>query len=425
LISLIFGVIFFFAIIFIINFYFLPRIQKKVQKIGYWGIYRTDTLPHEILSDISYGLTKVNPDGTVSPAASYSWQIRNNGKEYVFKIKKGQYFHNNDELTSKSLNLNFKDVRKEIIDNYTVSFFLKEPYSPFLVSLSKPIFALNFSGLGIFKVTKVELNGGFVKKIILQNKKGSGNKKIISFYPTEEALKTAFALGEIDVAQALTDVKIKGSDTASWTNTQIGKRVDYSRLFTIFYNNADSILSNKKTRQALSFALPDKMERGERAYSPISPKSVFFAKTPNYGISDLDIARSLVSPGKEIKNKTFEISVNEENKDLAEKITSYWNKIGVKTKIKLVSGIPGSFQILIYPIMLPHDPDQYALWHSGQTNNISKYKSMRIDKLLEDGRSITDAEKRVNIYSDFQKYLIDDSPATFVYFPYVYTLSRR
>ena len=75
--------------------------------------------------------------------------------------------------------------------------------------------------------------------------------------------------------------------------------------------------------------------------------------------------------------------------------------------------------------MLPHDPDQYALWHSGQTNNISKYKSMRIDKLLEDGRSITDAEKRVNIYSDFQKYLIDDSPATFVYFPYVYTLSRR
>jgi len=110
LISLIFGVIFFFAIIFIINFYFLPRIQKKVQKIGYWGIYRTDTLPHEILSDISYGLTKVNPDGTVSPAASYSWQIRNNGKEYVFKIKKGQYFHNNDELTSKSLNLNFKDL---------------------------------------------------------------------------------------------------------------------------------------------------------------------------------------------------------------------------------------------------------------------------------------------------------------------------
>lgn len=423
--SLIFGVIFFFAIIFIINFYFLPRVQKKVQKIGYWGTYRTDTLPHEILSDISYGLTKLNPDGTVAPAASYSWQIKNDGKEYVFKIKKGQYFHNNKELTSESLNLNFKDVQKGIIDNYTVSIFLKEPYSPFLVTVSKPILAQNFSGLGIFKVAKVELNGGFVKKITLQNKNDPSNKKIINFYPTEEALKTAFALGEIDVAQELTDLKIKGSDAALWTNTHIEKRVDYSRLFTIFYNNADSIVSNKKVRQALSFAIPDKFDEGERAYSPISPKSAFFAKTPNYGISDLDIAKSLISSEKEIKNKSFEISVDEENKDLAEKIAYYWNKIGVKTKIKVQSGIPGSFQILIYPIKLPHDPDQYTLWHSGQANNISKYNSMRIDKLLEDGRSISDLEKRISIYSDFQKYLIDDSPATFVYFPYVYTLSRK
>jgi peptide/nickel transport system substrate-binding protein len=73
---------------------------------------------------------------------------------------------------------------------------------------------------------------------------------------------------------------------------------------------------------------------------------------------------------------------------------------------------------------LPYDPDMYTIWHSGQVNNITHYKNVRIDKLLEDGRQATDENKRIQIYADVQKYLLDDAPAAFLYFPYSYTVSR-
>lgn len=423
--SILVGVAVFFAFAFIINFYILPLIEGKVQKIGYWGTYTTGTVPDEILSDISYGLTRVDKTGTVSGGAAYKWEVKNDGREYIFYIKRGQYFHNDQELTAENLHINFKDVKKKIIDDYTVSLILKDSYSPFLTSLSRPIFGKNFSGLGEFKARKIDLNAGFVRSITLVNKTDPSIKKIINFYPTREALKIALSLGEVDKAVGIVDLKVKNSLIATWPTIQVDKNVHYGKLLTLFYNNSDGMLSNKKLRQALNFAIPALFDEGERAYSPISPKSIYFSKSPNFGITDLEIAKNMINSEKDVKTKTFEISADEEYKSVAQKISDAWAKIGIKSEIKTVSGIPEKFQILIYPINLPPDPDQYALWHSNQVNNIIKYKNMRIDKLLEDGRSTTDSERRVSIYSDFQKYLIDDVPASFLYFPYEYVLTRK
>ncbi len=423
--SVVLGGVAFFVSAFVLSFYLLPLIQKKVQKIGYFGIYTSDKIPIEILGDVSYGLTSVDDNGKINPGAAYRWQIKNDGRQYTFFIKKGQYFHDNKELTAKSLNFNFKEAKEKIIDDYTISFTLKEAYAPFLSSVSKPILSKNFSGLGNYKIKKIELNGGFVKSITLQNKKNSSYKKIIIFYPTQEVLKSAFMLGEVDIAQNLNSHKLNMTDFASWHNTKITKKTNYGELVSIFYNNSDKNLSNKKIRQALNYALPQVFEEGERAYSPIKPTSIYFSKTPNYGISNMEIAKSLIAGDRDIKKTTFEISVLEGYDHVAKLVASQWEKIGIKVKTKNVNELPRNFQILIYPISLPADPDQYTLWHSSQINNISKYKNLRIDKLLEDGRSTTDIEKRVAIYSDFQKYLIDDVPASFLYFPYQYTLIRE
>lgn len=423
--SLVAGIIVFFILATFFNFYLLPKIQKKVQRIGYFGVYNTQNLPKEVLDDVSYGLTRVSNDTTVSPGASFTWQVKDNGKDYIFRIRKGQFFGNGRELTAKNLNLNFADVKKKILDEYTVEYILKEPYSPFLVSAAKPILDKNFSGLGEFKVSKVDLNGGFIRSLTLSDKKSPTEKKEIYFYPTSEALKTAYALGQIDKAVGVQDKKIADKNFSEWKNTDIQKNVDYATLVTVFYNNADSTLSDKKLRQALSYAIPAEFSEGERAYSPIAPISIYFSRTPNYGISNIDVSKSLLSGNTDINKKTFEISVPDEHKSVAEKVAKEWSKIGVKTKIKTVNSVPSNFQILIYPIKLPQDPDQYTLWHSAQVDNIVKYKNLRIDKLLEDGRSTSDQESRQNIYTDFQKYLIDDAPAGFLYFPYTYTISRK
>ena len=76
-----------------------------------------------------------------------------------------------------------------------------------------------------------------------------------------------------------------------------------------------------------------------------------------------------------------------------------------------------------FPVL--NDPDQYTLWHSRQPTNITNYKNLRIDKLLEDGRQTSNQNDRKIIYNDFQKYLIDDMPAIFLYFPYTFSLTRN
>ena len=74
----------------------------------------------------------------------------------------------------------------------------------------------------------------------------------------------------------------------------------------------------------------------------------------------------------------------------------------------------------------PIDPDQYYFWHSTQTNqNITNLKNVKIDKLLEDGRKVTNIEQRKQIYVDLQKVIADEVPAIFLYYPYSYTVSRK
>ncbi|KKQ55358.1 MAG: ABC-type dipeptide transport system, periplasmic component, partial [Candidatus Woesebacteria bacterium GW2011_GWC1_38_13] len=57
--------------------------------------------------------------------------------------------------------------------------------------------------------------------------------------------------------------------------------------------------------------------------------------------------------------------------------------------------------------------------------NITKYKNLRIDKILEDGRVEQDKEKRKELYFDFQRFLIEDSPAIFLYHPVWYNIHRK
>jgi len=110
----------------------------------------------------------------------------------------------------------------------------------------------------------------------------------------------------------------------------------------------------------------------------------------------------------------------------AEKIKKDWEEAGAKVQIEITPNVPLNFQAFLATVDIPKDPDQYSLWHSTQTGtNISKYNNPRIDKLLEDGRTELDQETRKKIYIDFQRFLIEDSPAIFLYHPTFYTISRK
>ena len=177
----------------------------------------------------------------------------------------------------------------------------------------------------------------------------------------------------------------------------------------------------------MAYAVPDKFSYGVRNNNPYPPFS--WAYSEQYmREQDLTHAKLLLDAANSATQSSFlnlQIKTLTKYKNTANDIIKLWEKIGIKSKIEIVDSVPSNFQVFIGDFYLPMDPDQYMLWHSNQDNNITNYENKRIDKLLEDGRKTTDMDTRKKIYSDFQKYLLDDSPATFLYFPYEYEISRK
>lgn len=408
--------------------YFIKKVPfVNKQTVGIVGVYRPDNLPDEIQRKLSRGLTYISEDGTPKPDVAESWEIKDDGKTYIFKIKKDIFFSDKKSANSSNITYNFLDVKTEKPDKYTLIFKLKSPYSPFLVTVSRPFFRSNFVGVGSYKLKKINVNGDFVESIDLSKVEDEYSILSYQMYPTDQALKTAFVLGEVTKASGLYDTNFKNTTFEKFKNVKVEKVTDKTELVTIFYNNQDPVLSDKKIRQALSNAIPDIFSQGDRNYKPY-PATLWAAQeTMETNQQDIVHARSLLEKSDSATSGAkfkFEIKTLPKYEKVAQIIKKNWSEIGVESEIKVNDSLPSSFQVFLGDFKLPQDPDQYTLWHSEQPNNIIRYKNLRIDKLLEDGRQITDYSKRQKIYADFEKYLLDDAPASFLYLPYKYNVSR-
>ncbi|OGH19445.1 MAG: hypothetical protein A3F31_05280 [Candidatus Levybacteria bacterium RIFCSPHIGHO2_12_FULL_38_12] len=427
LIFFILGIAAFFGIRFLIT-YFLPKIPLGHKEIiGLAGTFTIDSLPHSIFLEASDGLTKILRDGTPIPSLSESWKISPDGKEYVFHLKKNTRFNDGVPATSSNIHFNFSDVSIIKPNQYDIVFRLRNSYSPFLVTLSKPVFKNGFVGTGEYKIKSIDLNGNFVKSLTFISKKNQYHVKIYQFYPTEESLKMAFILGEIKSAFGITRPDFRHTSLFSFPNVVVNKKINYDKLVSLFYNTQDKIVSDKRLRQGLSYAIPSEFKTGQRSYAPFPPGLWAYQKSVNEPVFDIEHAKVLLaaSNASDSASLSLRIKTLPKYKTTAQRISDAWKKIGIASTIEVIDTIPSDYQVFLGDFQIPKDPDQYTLWHSNQDNNITKFKNVRIDKLLEDGRKTIETNSRKKIYADFLKYLLDESPASFLYFPYEYDLVRK
>ncbi len=405
----------------------IPFEKKTV--IGLSGTYTTDNLPQVLVNKIARGLTKVESDGTISPDLASSWKISKDGKKYTFFLKKGLRFSDGEPFTSSRITYSFAKVSIERPDDHTITFTLTEPYTPFLVTVSRPIFSKNLIGVGKYRIHKIDVNGEFLENVRLISVENKFDSETYIFYPTTEALKIALALGEVTKVNGITKLTLDKIDFKRFHNISVKRQVNHRTLVTLFYNTQDPLLSDKKIRNGLTYALPDDFKEGLRAYNPYSPQSKYYNSDTAERKQDINHATLLLSTALESASVSakpkVQITTLEKYKETAEYIAKLWKELGIETTIESTVAIPDQFQIFLGDFNIPKDPDQYTLWHSGQNNNITKLRNLRIDKLIEDGRKTLDGDERIKIYSDFQKYLIDEAPAAFLYFPYEYELTRK
>jgi len=412
------GIVFFISLRFII-----PKLlNSHTKKIGITGKYYTDSLPINILSKISDGLTFVNKNQEVEPSIAEKWESSDGGKTWTFKIKDNIFWQDGEKLVSSDIKYNLSGIKVEYPDSETITFRLEDEYSPFPSVVSLPVFKRGLLGTGSWKVEKISISGSFVRELVIKNK---NNEKIIyKFYPTEERSKLALKLGQVDKITEIYDEK----PFDKWNNLKINKNISNDIIVTMFFNAQDKLLAEKSLRQALFYAIDKSSFPGKRALSPIPEKSWSYNPQVKPYYYNKKKAESLIDalPKELKKNLEIKLVTPPLLLPIAENIVNDWKKVGINSSVLVSSVIPNDFQAFLTLYETPKDPDQYTIWHSTQgETNISKYKNPRIDKLLEDGRTELNIETRRKIYLDFQRFLMEDLPAAFLYYPYFYTIERK
>jgi peptide/nickel transport system substrate-binding protein len=396
-----------------------------VEHIGMVGAFTPNSLPLSIQKKISFGLTTLTEDGSALPGLATSWVASDSGKVFTFYLRDDLKWHDGKPVIASDVNYNIKNVTFSVLGPHIIRANLKNAYSPFPVILSKPLFQAGLNGFGQYKVASIKLDGDTVNYLkIVPNTLSDKSLKSeeYRFYQTETMAVTAYKIGEINTIVDLSSPY----DLHSWGKTSIEETTRYNRIVTLFFNMSNDTLSDKSVRQALAYAIPTLP--GERANSPIAKTSWAYTtdKVKQY-TNDLSIAKKLFGGEKAASvSSTLTITTFPQYVDVAQAIAANWKSVGLTTSVKVVNAIPQTYDALLTAQELPPDPDQYPFWHSTQMQtNITGYTNVKIDKLLEDGRQELDTDKRKAIYDDFQRRLVDDAPALFLYYAKSYTILRN
>jgi peptide/nickel transport system substrate-binding protein len=157
------------------------------------------------------------------------------------------------------------------------------------------------------------------------------------------------------------------------------------------------------------------------AYDPKKAKALL----KEAGFKDADGDGVLERDGKPF---SFEIITNQnkEREKTAVLIQRRLKDVGIDVQIRAIEWASfisrfiktGDFDVVVLGWGLGLDPDQFNIWHSSQQApgqfNFIGYNNPTIDKLLEQGRLELNPDKRMKIYHEFAKVLLEDSPIVYL-----------
>lgn len=385
-----------------------------------------------------------------------------------------------DPAYKSPLRINWQGITTVATDDYTLTFQIQDGYVGFLNNLTfgilpkhiwESISSDNFSlsnlnlepiGTGPYKYLSLQKDskGNIISYKLVANPNYFEGKPYISkmtfhFYPDDNAIISAYNTKEIMGINSLSPQKI--SDIKLLQSTAVHK-FNVSRYFAVFFNQTKSVpLANKEVREAITYAT-DKNEvvsavlnnNGHPVFSPILPKMTGYSEELDKRDFNLDKANEILEnngwkkgdDGFRAKDGIvleFNLITTDwtELQQTADILKSQWEKAGIKTNISInsISDVqqnyirPREYSALLFGQVLGADPDPYSFWHSTQKRdpglNLSLFGDSDTDKLIEDGRKEFNEEKRSALYSDFQKKLLAEIPAVFLYSPdYIYPVNK-
>lgn len=404
----------------ILSFVSNPRFHKKY--IGIEGLYTSNKLPTPVSQLTTYSLVTFTENLKPIPSELVKSIQSTDNLTYKFFLKDNYTWHDGKKFTAHDINFIIPGLTFRPINDFEIDISTETGFAPILSLLQKPLFRKKTFGLGPYAIKNISYQDGYISEIYLQPVQGHLPTIIYRFYPNEKSLFTAFKLGEVDEVQA----NSLPDDIKNWPKIRINPHVQTSQRYLAVFLNTQK-LPDKPFRQALAYATPKTTDKNLRCFGPIS--QVSWAYNPSikeYSYSP-SRAKELFDQA-EVKIQNIKFFVNDRNYlPIAENIKKSWKEIlNLDTSITVeTQANPDDFDAILTFGEIPPDPDQYLFWHSTQTaTNRTKINNSRIDKLLEEGRLTFDPQERKKIYQEFQKFLLEESPAIFLEYPATYDISR-
>jgi peptide/nickel transport system substrate-binding protein len=260
--------------------------------------------------------------------------------------------------------------------------------------------------------------------------------------------------GSLDFMEALQPVQVVRGTQSERFNREFKKYEYYAPTYTyIGWNNDHPIFRDKRVRKAMTYLTDRKQivksvlfSLGEVVDShiyffrpeydkslasyPFDPqKAMALLDEAGWKDSDGDGVRDKVIDGKKVPLR-FEIKVNAGNavrKSVALVLLDELKKHGIAASVReldwtiFLNDVKNhQFDAVVLGWqMQTTEPDAYQVWHSSQAankgSNAISYKNARVDEILEQYRREFDAQKRIQLYKEFQQILHDEQPYTFLY----------
>jgi len=418
-------------------------------------------------------------EATIVPDLAESWEASDDGLTWTFKLREGAQFHDGSPVNAEAVKYSFDRLLAmntggavlfssidsvEAVDDLTVKFTLKEPFSGFLASLTSiwgPLIVSpttvkaheqdgdwgqawlteNDAGSGPYMLESWDRNE---QMVLVRNPDywgGWGDKyldRIIIRYVTETTTqRLMMEKGDADAAVGMSNEDL---DALMQTTDIVVEEHPSMVIKEVRINTTKEPLDDVRVRQALAYTMDyDQVAEGvlsghaKRMTSVTAEGVEGYYKPSIMYVKDLDKARELLAEAGYADGFSLDyiwLTEVPEDRQIGEMWQADLKEVGIDLKVQEMP-LNTWWEAQADPETAPQTmmgawgldyadatSQLWAMYYSGNFppvgSNYYFYKNERVDELLEQGRAETDQAKKDEIYQEAVEIIYTESPEVWV-----------
>jgi peptide/nickel transport system substrate-binding protein len=422
-----------------------------------------------------------NAEGKIVPQLAESWIYSEDFKSITYYLRRDVEWSDGEKVTAEDVKFTFDLIKDasvgsplaasvrfidsaKVLSPYSICFYFRNPYADELLDSGitplpkhiledvKDIGNASFNespiGNGPYKLQDWKKGQSMVLVANENYYKGKPplDKVVLWFAGSQEELAYELLEGNVDIVTDVTPSlyeKIKEKKDVSLI-VKPGNTYTY-----IGWNLEEPLFSNRKMRRAFTYAINREklveemlLDMADVAKGPIPPTSWAYDKdlsAVNY--NPQEAAKLLDEMGWELnkrrnirrkdgKELSFTLITNKENPvriAIANYVSSELSKLGVDVKLNLLSTntfierlVSGDYDAFILGWQVKEKIDPTMVWNSDPEKgkfNLVSYKNPKVDSMIDRGLLTLDRRETKKIWAEFQRIIVEDIPATFLFYP--------